>query len=687
MALIEQEDTGSHPDRVLCANVQGSDGEFPRLPLARHGRPTGIDIIFTIRLGDRILNFSPDQFIHACWSGGLDTPCSLCEKPFDISNAPPVRWICLAHPDRKVPPPDAATLPVLCIVNSHLKCLKAHHIQYYPISHTWHPKIADAYASRISNPEAARIVYETPARILLAAAHRFGPKVRIWHDYISIPQWQDRFRGTTILPQIFQVFRYGGCSIIHLDDEPAVEILDAYTPENLAAQVFALQRLFACRWFKRMWPVIEYYVCREAYVLNNRYEIMPNTFTASVKQIADCRWIAPYSDDIVQLQTKLTNMIPLFVREKPKTHRCLGYIYDVTGDQGCRDYRDRFIAVCALLEKEQVYSQILSRLPQDSQEACAWISRRCLSNNDISPLLLLPSFEDRYESARWLKGHTSMNSNMWRWGIQTESASSSPVLEGNNVQLKLDRVGRVIWSKTWMVTEYQTRTQNQRIGNCQLSPVKHDLHSLLILLITITTRSIPKLHRFLHLLYPSELLWAQQDNEICTFPAISYGHPSLSSIEEQANTLIKQYTSLEHPNEATISRTTILTKLATLFGLLDPPTFTSPSSHLFHSVTRASLVTSLDTPSPHENAILLTRCDTCYTEHIYRCTVFHPFPDSEVESSVYLYRVPGLAYQHTLPGGVGMLVDTKGEIVGRTRYIAEGAMCTCAVGVTVVVAA
>jgi hypothetical protein len=41
--------------------------------------------------------------------------------------------------------------------------------------------------------EVARAVYQTPVKTLEAVTIEFGP-TEIWHDYLSVPQWQPVFQ-------------------------------------------------------------------------------------------------------------------------------------------------------------------------------------------------------------------------------------------------------------------------------------------------------------------------------------------------------------------------------------------------------------------------------------------------------------------------------------------------------------
>ncbi|KAI9775064.1 MAG: hypothetical protein M1839_001456 [Geoglossum umbratile] len=511
---------------------------------------------FVVHIGGRKLELQPHKFLEACWADGFDTPCSVCNAQFDVAKAPPVRTIRLNGDLRNIPPLTKA-LPPLVILNTHLECLKLNGIKYIPISHAWHQPVADAYASRVSNTAAARMVYEIPARTILAAAQRFGPDVQIWHDYISIPQWQDSFRGTIILPQIFQIFKHGDCSIIHLDDEPAIQTLETYTPEHFAAQSSSLQHLFSARWFNRMWVVIEYDVSRDAYLLNSNYEITLDTFSSLTGQIVDCH-ISCLTDNLVHPASpigsalKWIETVPMFVKERLK-NKCLGHIYDMIGNQGCRDYRDRFIASCALLEVDD-YSRILSELPQDPQEACLWVSKRCLEGNDFSPLLLCPSGEPQYDEAHWLKGHTVMASNMWGLSIQTQAAQVTPRVQGNRVSLELELVGTVMKYSSWGM-----RGVDNYFGFVEVLP-----H-----IVELAAGSVSRFLDYLERIYPSEFLWIQRENTY-DFPGIRYRVPSLVDIEKRLQNLLKQYSEANRRDDS-IKCKILCDGIVSTLALSEPP--------------------------------------------------------------------------------------------------------------------
>lgn len=418
---------------------------------------------FTVFLSGQRLDFSPERFLHSAWTQGFGTPCIICEEDFDLAIEPPVRLLCLGH-DVSVTDPLRQSLPPLHIQNYHLRCLKERSIKYVPVSHPWHPSIAEAYANRTFNMKAAQTCYEAPLRTLMAIRRRFGPDHLLWHDYISIPQWEDNFRGTIILPQIFKIFEASSSCVLHLGQMPPNEIVNTPTFETVSQRSDGLQQFFAAHLFSRLWPIVEFDRAGEAYIMSEKYSILEPKFTVFVKNILDAvreaeNLTLSRGVDLVQWIYGL----PLFIRERQK-NKCLGYVFDMIANLGCRSFRDKFIGASELLRVPD-YSK---ELPADAEDACLWLAERQIQNNDISPLLLRPSGESPHAKARWLNGHQSIVPNMWSWGVQTKPAKTIPQLLDHCVYLDVQYAGDVTHIFTWL-----------RVGNQSLNATMNELNELL----------------------------------------------------------------------------------------------------------------------------------------------------------------------------------------------------------------
>ncbi|OCK78959.1 hypothetical protein K432DRAFT_300828 [Lepidopterella palustris CBS 459.81] len=596
---------------------------------------------FTIYLGDRRVEYQPDEFLQACWTTGLDTPCSICNKEFDLAVAPPVRLLSL-HKDFHKTDPLTRVLPPLIVTNNHLECLKSKEVKYFPVSHAWHQSIAEAYALRLSNPSAAKASYEVPVRTLLAIIQRFGPDMHLWHDYISIPQWQDKFRGTTILPQIFDIFKESGCAVIHLGlDLPAEIMKPTFNPEALNQQVSSLQRLFNAHWFSRMWPVIEFDRAGDAYIMSGKYEIMPNKFSTFVKQVMEANGASFAQSSAGSL--KWIEDLPLFVKERQK-NKCLGYVFDMISDQGCRSFRDKFIGASELLEVTG-YPALLPPVPQD---ACLWLSERRLESNDFSPLLLRPSDEPKYKTARWLKGHTVMTAGMWGLGVQTQPARVVPSVKDHAVYLELELVGNITDTFSW-----EAQAGDDYAGFSEV--LKH--------LVSMTGGSAAELVKNLERIYPSRFFWTESSRGH-QFPDLQYGVPSGGTIDVTLRNLLERFTKTVSKGDTTELKSLRKT-ISAFLELSTPPLL--PNSGSFANVDRLQLYSRLCDSS--ECTLISVSCPSCDKTSAFRATVWQkPRPQAQ------LYLIPGLGYQYSIPGGMGMIVDNE-EVVGRVRFGSPACNC------------
>jgi hypothetical protein len=601
------------------------------------------------RVEDQKIKIQPQKFLQFCWTGGLDTPCSICNAPF--IEAPPVRLLGLTEAVYDTCPATGT----LTILNSHLTCLQRRGVRFLPVSRAWHHPVAEAYSSRMSNPSAAAIVYDMPLRTLIAAVQRFGPDVQIWHDYISIPQWQDDFRGTTILPQIFQIFEQGHSSIVHLDIQPPIQILENFTLEILITQSLSLLRLFSARWFGRMWPVVEYDLSPTAFLMDSNYEIMSQTFSSLVKQIIDGYSRSANGNNTprdIKLPAESTLQwsedIPLFLKDNSKK-RCLGHIYDMIAEQGCRSYRDRFIASCALLRIQDY----CSKLPADAQDACLWVSEECFARNDFSPLLLAPSDEPCFSKSIWLKGHSSMTSQMWGLGVQTCAARERPQVHEHQVNLKVDFLGMVLRSESW----------EQGEEDCHFG-----FDNVLPRLVEYAGKSASRFLEFLQGLYPLPFFWDERDGKY-HFLAMSYEDLRIGNVETELQHLLDDFGEVNR-REYPLQCRRLSSKLVSLLGLSVPP-MTNVAT--FGSLGRLQLYGRECSSS--EYTLLWVKCPACGIEMLFRATMWQ-----KPKSEAHVYRIPGLAYQKSLPEGMGIVVENE-KIIGRLRFAYR--LCSCNVLATV----
>ena len=609
------------------------------------------DAVYTVHLDRRKLEFAPEDFLKKCWTNGFDTPCALCRKEFDLSTEPPVRLLSLAQHSEPIDPL-TDKLPHLIVKNYHLGCLKADNVKFFPVSHPWHSSIAQAYALRTYNAKAAQTCYEIPIRTLLAVARHFGRDHMLWHDYISIPQWQDDFRGTVILPQIFKIFETSGYAIIHLGRLPPVQVVQNPTPKIISGHSEELQQFFKAHLFTRLWPIVETDRAGDAYIMSNEYDIMDLKFSAFVERVKDAVATGRMSETGYEtLSSRWLDDLPLFIRERQKT-KCLGYVYDMIADLGCRSFRDKFIGASELLGVADYPTQ----LPTDTQDACLWLAERRIEANDLSPLLLRPSAEPIYEKAFWLKGHQVIQKEMWGWGTQIHPPAELPQLDRHTVRLELHLLGIIVDNISW----------NIESDGGAVSTSKE--------LLSLVTSSGGSTTEFLNRLE-------------CTNPATIFPNRSVSVEASSALTLnvraskilikvlgsfLEQYAGLAATATSPELRV-IFNKVLSLLAL----SASDPTPNLDHFESLGFSHLQQHVCSSSERNLVSVSCSDCLKQSKFRAELWQ-----EPGKDAKLFSIPGLTYQYSAEGGIGMITE-KGRIIGRTRFCASRCNCNRSVPVKI----
>ncbi|OAL47948.1 hypothetical protein IQ07DRAFT_108846 [Pyrenochaeta sp. DS3sAY3a] len=593
----------------------------------------------TVFLNDQRVDFSPETFLHDAWTQGFDTPCTTCKEHFDLATEPPVRLLGLGQ-HVSVTDPLRQDLPPLHVRNYHLRCLKASNIRYIPVSHPWHSSIAEAYALRTFNAKAAQTCYEAPIRTLMAVQRRFGSDCLLWHDYISIPQWQDNFRGTVILPQIFKIFEASGSSILHLGQQPPSEIVRTPTLEMINQYNDGLQQFFTAHLFTRLWPIVEFDRAGEAYIMSNEYTILEPKFTVFVKEILDATTLGSTGNNG---SVQWVHNLPLFVRERQK-NKCFGYVFDMIANLGCRSFRDKFIGASELLG----ILDYPKELPVDVQDACLWLAERQIQSNDLSPLLLRPSQEPPHAKASWLKGHQSIVPNMWVWGVEIQPSKKVPQVQHHSVHLDLHYVGNVTHNLSWAAS-----------ADHSSNSASDELHDLLS-----SKESAERLIECLEAMNPHTLIRSDHINKDLRAPTLHF-RISTSNFILGAFRHILDQVSQEDSKERLTNSSTLYDDIMSLLAL----SASAPAPELEHFGSFDFFKLRQQLCDSSESNLVSVTCPDCLTQSSFRAQLWRqPTADTR------LYLIPGLTYQYTAVGGVGLLLE-KGHIIGRARFCA--APCSC----------
>jgi hypothetical protein len=312
---------------------------------------------------------------------------------------------------------------------------------------------------------------------------------------------------------------------------------------------------------------------------------------------------------------------------------------------GCRFFLDKFIGAAEILE----IPERATELPSDSQNACLWLAEKQIKKNDLSPLLLRPSTDSVHDKACWLKGHTSIQKNMWGWGIQTKPADGFPRVQEHSVHLNLKLVGTITYSLLW----------DMEAGDSLVCTSNGLLH-----IITSAAGSTAAFIEGLENIDPASIFRSSPNSNLNRVPAPKFNVSSSKILVKILGNLLEQHAaskSTKEPDKLLRIYDSIVSLLA-ISASVPTPELDHFESFNFHQLHRHIC-------DPFERTLVSISCSNCLKQSMFRVEIWQK-PVTEAR----LYLIPGLAYQYTATSGTGIVME-EDRIIGRARFCASACNC------------
>ena len=129
--------------------------------------------------------------------------------------------------------------------------------------------------------EAASIMISTIKALLKSSEGAFSPQVEFWHDYFSVPQWDERIQQSLLLclPSIYHT---ADEILIQMSDIPQLHILRILVASSVRMQlslyqclqlITPLRALCTSQWMQRMWVTLEYSLSKSACIMDQSNRI------------------------------------------------------------------------------------------------------------------------------------------------------------------------------------------------------------------------------------------------------------------------------------------------------------------------------------------------------------------------------------------------------------------------------
>jgi len=578
---------------------------------------------FSVCLGDHKKELDNASLLDFLWGGGLDTCCLVCDSEF-TNEDPPIRTVSLGA----VLSQGEDFYISLRVVNRHMKCLRQEDLQYIPISHVWHSSVATAHDNRKPSAEAARDVRITVVKVLLATVYWEDKNIEIWHDYFSIPQWQHDIQQRLLL-ELPHIYAYPPYIIVHQHDADPLcyaDLLDEHqrSDEQL---VRAIIKPAACRWFSRMWVVLEYAVSQRAYIFMENWGLHAKPLNFLLDKIVDL--VLNITDDFVPGE-KTSADDHLAFRSMARwgglatsgSPNCMGSAFAALSQSSCREHRDRFLAAYGLLYWNTDSGAASAKVPSDQIEACLWLSLKRLEAGDYTPLLLEPSKYETSVQPNWLRGHTNISPYTWFAGNQISPPLQPVIVRDGKVEPNLEVVGQLL----------EVLLQSRGF-------IKLNFNEIIAHVVSI---SGPDPHRLVRML-------------ASIFPARPTSHDILNfddSILADVHGCLDNYINAQKLQDLDACAR-ISTQIRSLLDFDHTKRLNSGRNEHLRGI----------------ESICSLRCQKCGIVFLLRLNLW-----SQPGKNACVYRIPGLRYDTTAPDSVGLIIEDN-RIIGRTTSVVR--MCDC----------
>ncbi|KAI5918315.1 hypothetical protein F4810DRAFT_692595 [Camillea tinctor] len=299
----------------------------------------------------------------------------------------------------------------ILVYHRHLSCL-LESTKYVTVSHVWHPAVADLQYRRGSSDasieEVASIVREVPPRIYLALAKIIQQPFEVWHDYISVPQWQDDIK-ISIIEAIPMIFKQAFLTVAYLSDIESSTVNAMRNGKSMQTRVRGISDICNAKWFSRTWTAMELVQSHQLLAMLKDYVILDDGNSSNgggsgrglfVEELSKA-WSAEVrargdSHKVEDMAEIGKNLVPWQLGPLTLIRECnlrgqrvtFAMAYELLACRCVTNRRDFFHALLGVVDTGLTEAE----LSADEPTAMLQVARGCLANGtgDYSPLFMIP---------------------------------------------------------------------------------------------------------------------------------------------------------------------------------------------------------------------------------------------------------------------------------------------------------
>lgn len=350
----------------------------------------------------------------------------------------------------------------LIIYHRHMDCL-FQSTQYVAISHVWHRDVADAQCNKqnstVQISDVARVIRDVPARVCQGVFEGLGKRVEIWHDYISVPQWQDEAKWA-IIQAIPQIFKQAILTTAYLSDLDVASISAMRKGSSPYERCCGISNVCNAKWFSRVWTAMEFTQSHTIRFMTKDF-ILVNTHLHGSSEDHDLfeeieqKWSTEMREDGIAMGIEAMvgmgyNLVPwqlgplnLVRLHNRNGHRNSFAIAHELLSRRCVTCPREFLHILLGILKT---GQTEKDLSEDMSEALLQVARRCLSDGDLSPLFMVPAAAQGLLNERKVRNYGYIDLDTFALGAEEGMPSYGNVIfnvAGEHPIVQAERLGTI----------------------------------------------------------------------------------------------------------------------------------------------------------------------------------------------------------------------------------------------------
>ncbi|KAK5740006.1 hypothetical protein LTR17_004903 [Elasticomyces elasticus] len=320
----------------------------------------------------------------------------------------------------------------LVLVSRHLECLLSS-TKYVAVSHVWQRDLAELQYLRgeasVNADDVSRTIREIPALIFRSLLKSLKVEFELWHDYVSVPQWQTVLKGP-ILEAIPRIYNQAWITAAYLHDLDPTSISAMRRGLSVYDRCRGVSNVCNSKWFSRVWTAMELTQSRTLRIMDKNFDLVLEDATQPfVEEVIHVWWVEVKeqgkAEDVERMVGMGNNLVPWqlgpveLVRTQQMSNVRIPFAiaHELLARRCVTIPRDFLHGLLGIIKPGGL---TVSQLSTNIQEALQQVAKKCLVQGDLSPLFMVPqsSQGELNEDKIRAYGYNDLDT----WGLNTQQS-------------------------------------------------------------------------------------------------------------------------------------------------------------------------------------------------------------------------------------------------------------------------